>query len=103
MEDGDELVAVRGFEQADLRESFCQAVSPLFKTNVFIADKDMHETVRDEAKDLMKFILDKNSEYEGRSVSLNSSQMPSEPRLTPSPAGIYLALRDRRIRCWQGH
>lgn len=33
------------------------------------ADKDMHAEVREEAKDLMKLILDRNSEYEGRAVS----------------------------------
>ncbi|KAG8850831.1 hypothetical protein FRB96_009568 [Tulasnella sp. 330] len=51
VEDGDELVAVRGFELADIQ-------------------KDMHGQVRDEANDLMKLILERNSEYEGRRLSV---------------------------------
>lgn len=35
--------------------------------------KDMHAEVREEAKDLMKLILDRNLEYEGRAVSRDYS------------------------------
>ncbi|KAG8900049.1 hypothetical protein FRB99_006281 [Tulasnella sp. 403] len=51
IEDGDELVVVRGFDPDDLQ-------------------KDMHEQVRDEARELMKLILDRNSEYDGRRLSV---------------------------------
>ena len=36
-------------------------------------EKDMHEQVREEARDLMKMILERNSEYEGRRVRASSS------------------------------
>ncbi|KAG8906764.1 hypothetical protein FRC00_012359, partial [Tulasnella sp. 408] len=51
VEDGDELVVVRGFAPEDLQ-------------------KDMHEQLREEAKDLMRLILERNSEYEGRRLSV---------------------------------
>ncbi|KAG9113178.1 hypothetical protein FRC07_007815, partial [Ceratobasidium sp. 392] len=44
---GDELIVVRGFDLEDL-------------------EKQLHEEVREEAKELMKLILSKNSEHEGR-------------------------------------
>ncbi|KAG9005902.1 hypothetical protein FRB90_010144, partial [Tulasnella sp. 427] len=51
VEDGDELVVVRGFAPEDLQ-------------------KDMHDQLREEAKDLMRLILERNSEYEGRRLSV---------------------------------
>jgi len=51
VEDGDELVVVRGFDSDDLQ-------------------RDMHEQVREDAKDLMKLILDRNSEYDSRRLSV---------------------------------
>jgi len=51
VEDGDELVAFRGFDGDDL-------------------PKELHEQVRDQAKDLMQLILDRNSEYESRRLSV---------------------------------
>jgi len=51
VEDGDELVVVRGFDSEDLQ-------------------KDMHDQVREDAKDLMRLILERNSEYEGRRLSV---------------------------------
>ncbi|KAG8723207.1 hypothetical protein FRC09_004241 [Ceratobasidium sp. 395] len=48
---GDELIVVRGFDLEDL-------------------EKQLHEEVREEAKELMKLILSKNSEHEGRQLSV---------------------------------
>lgn len=48
---GDELIVVRGFDLEDL-------------------EKQLHAEVREEAKDLMKHILAKNSEHEGRQLSV---------------------------------
>ncbi|CAE7182674.1 unnamed protein product [Rhizoctonia solani] len=48
---GDELIVVRGFDLEDL-------------------EKQLHEEVRDEAKELMKHILAKNLEHEGRQLSV---------------------------------
>ncbi|KAG8932470.1 hypothetical protein FRC03_006060 [Tulasnella sp. 419] len=50
IEDGDELVVVRGFDTEEL-----------------VKDR---EQVREDAKDLMKRILDKNTEYPGRGLSV---------------------------------
>ena len=51
VQDGDELIVVRGFDLEDL-------------------EKQLHEEVREEAKELMKHILAKNSEHEGRQLSV---------------------------------
>ncbi|KAF9515848.1 hypothetical protein BS47DRAFT_1274325, partial [Hydnum rufescens UP504] len=51
VQDGDELIVVRGFDADDLL-------------------KETHEELRDEARDLMKTILEKNSVYKGRSLSV---------------------------------
>ncbi|KAF8752222.1 Universal stress protein family [Rhizoctonia solani] len=48
---GDELIVVRGFDLEDL-------------------EKQLHEEVREEAKELMKNILAKNLEHEGRQLSV---------------------------------
>ncbi|KAF8607395.1 hypothetical protein BDV93DRAFT_520274 [Ceratobasidium sp. AG-I] len=48
---GDELIVVRGFDLEDL-------------------EKHLHDEVREEAKELMKLILSKNSEHEGRQLSV---------------------------------
>ncbi|CAE6493534.1 unnamed protein product [Rhizoctonia solani] len=48
---GDELIVVRGFDLEDL-------------------EKQLHEEVREEAKELMKHILAKNLQYEGRQLSV---------------------------------
>ncbi|QRW13336.1 stress protein A family protein [Ceratobasidium sp. AG-Ba] len=51
VQQGDELIVVRGFDLEDL-------------------EKQLQEEVREEAKELMKYILGKNSEQEGRQISV---------------------------------
>ncbi|KAF8338762.1 uncharacterized protein EI90DRAFT_3144170 [Cantharellus anzutake] len=51
VQDGDELIVVRGFDPEDLQ-------------------KQSHEDLRDEAKELMRLVLEKNTAYEGRSLSV---------------------------------
>lgn len=73
VQDGDELIVVRGFDADDLR-MYCHFALVLTEFQLTISmlasfpEKETHEELREEAKDLMKSILDKNSEYEGRSV-----------------------------------
>jgi len=52
VQDGDELIVLRGFDPDDAIK------------------EESHDDIREEAKELLKHILDRNSEFEGRNLSV---------------------------------